>query len=376
MWKVPLFDTHFSAQEEDAVLRPLRRGWLSSGPEVEAFEHEFAVACKAPHAVAVASGTAALHLACMSLGIGPGDEVLCPSLTFVADANAVRYIGAIPVLCECAGADDLTIDPVHAAQCITEKTRAIIVVHYAGFACDMKAIMALAKEHNLVVIEDCAHALFTRIGETCCGLFGQAGCFSFYPNKNMTTAEGGMVITGNADLAQRLRRLRSHGQTVSTIERHYGEALSYDVRGMGFNYRLDEIRAALGRAQLQGLPESLEKRRRVRAKMIASLDSLPVDIPFKEVGTESVGLHIFPVLLPVGCDREKVMNHMKEMGVQTSIHYPPIHGLVEFGAKRGVLPITEDIGDRELTLPFFPEITDAQIALVSESLASALEQDK
>jgi len=249
-WRIPLADVDLGPEEEAAVLDVLRRGWLSMGEVTAAFEAEFAALTGARHALAVTNCTAALHLAGLALGWGPGDEVIVPSLTFVATANAVRYTGATPVFADITGESDFSLSAQDAAERITPRTKAIIVVHYAGHAADMGAILALAERHGLAVVEDVAHAPGADLDGRALGTWGNIGCFSFFANKNMTTGEGGMVTTDDDELAARLRLLRSHGMTSLTWDRHKGHAWSYDVVAPGYNYRIDEVRAAIGRVQL------------------------------------------------------------------------------------------------------------------------------
>jgi dTDP-4-amino-4,6-dideoxygalactose transaminase len=325
------------------------------------------------HAVAVSSCTAALHLACAALGIGPGDEVLCPTLTFVATANAPRSLGADVRLCESIGEDDLTLDPASVRSQLTPRTRAIIAVHYAGFACRMKELLELAGD--IPVIEDCAHALFTTYGGRTLGLHGRVGCFSFFSNKNITCGEGGALLTDDASLADELRRLRSHGMTSPTLERHQGRAYSYDVTAAGFNYRLDEIRAALLRVQLRRLPSFLARRRELFAHYAARLKGTPVRLPFLgdlRAEHDHTAIHILPALLPTGVDRAAVMARLKHVGVQSSIHYPPIHAFTAYREPPQELPGTEALARRELTLPFYPSMTEGDVDFVVQQLIQAL----
>jgi dTDP-4-amino-4,6-dideoxygalactose transaminase len=228
-WRVPLSDIDFDVEEEQAVLEVVRSRWLSMGAVTHEFEGEFAAFTGAKHALAVTNGTAALHLACLAAGLGPGDEVIVPSLTFVATANAVRYTGAEPVFADIESLDWLTIAPAAIEACITPRTRAILVMHYAGYACDMPAILEIAGRHNLSVLEDAAHAVGSELGGRRLGTWGSIGCYSFFSNKNMTTGEGGMLVTEDDALAERLRVLRSHGMTSLSWDRHQGHAWSCPV---------------------------------------------------------------------------------------------------------------------------------------------------
>lgn len=374
-WKVPLFDARFGPDEEEAVLRPLRSGWLTMGDEVRLLEDEIAAATGAKHAIAVANCTAALHLACLALEVGPGDEVICPTLTFVATANAPRLLGAAIRFCESVGEHDLTMDPAHVESLVTERTRAIMVVHYAGFACDMGALQAIAERHGLAIVEDCAHALFTTHSGRTLGRWGRVGCFSFFSNKNATCGEGGALITDDDRLADRLRLLRSHGMTTLTLDRHRGRATTYDVLTTGVNYRLDEIHAALLRVQLRRLPDFLRRRREIFHRYVEQFRGTPITLPFthgrfrEEIA--STGVHILACLLPEGVNRDLVMARMKELGIQTSIHYPPIHRFTAYESGER-LPRTEALARRELTLPFHPLMSEADVDFVVDSLLASV----
>jgi dTDP-4-amino-4,6-dideoxygalactose transaminase len=374
-WRIPLADIDFSSEEEEAVLQVLRSRWLTMGAVTQAFEEEFASYVGVRHAVAVANGTAALHLACIATGLGPGDEVIVPSLTFVASANAIRYTGAVPVFADIESEQDLTISLRSIEQRLTNHTRAIMVMHYGGYPCDMPAIMKLAKAHQLVVIEDAAHAIGSEIEGCKMGVWGDVGCFSFFSNKNMTTGEGGMVITNNDAIAHQLRLLRSHGMTSMSWDRHRGHAWSYDVVDLGYNYRIDEIRAALGRVQLRKLERNNELRRKLTAIYREQLEELApqIVVPFNKMRGVSA-CHLLPILLPRGSDRINFMEHMKSRGIQTSIHYPPIHKFHIYanGEKAPYhLPVTDDVVDREVTLPLYPGLIDKDVAVVVQAVRDA-----
>jgi len=376
-WRVPLSDLDFDDEEEVAVQRVIRGRWLSMGEETQLFEAEFARFIGSRHAIAVTNATAALHLACLAIGLKAGDEVILPSLTFVATANAVRYTGAIPVFADIENLDRLTISPAAIEQSITEKTRAILVMHYAGYACDMPAIMELARRYGLAVMEDSAHAIGSELDERRLGRWGRIGCFSFFSNKNMATGEGGMLATDDDALAERLRILRSHGMTSLSWDRHQGHAWSYDVVDVGYNYRIDEIRAALGRVQLRKLVAGNERRGVLTALYRDRLAELAptVQMPFA-AGRGTSCHHILPILLPEGQDRAHFMENMKQRGVQTSIHYPPVH---RFQAYRNVpgwgnpaLPFTEAVGAREVTLPLYPGMKETDVEWVVDSVRQAV----
>jgi dTDP-4-amino-4,6-dideoxygalactose transaminase len=372
-WKVPLADLALGPEEEAAVIAVLRSGWLSMGPKTQEFESQFADLLGIRHAFAVANGTAALHLACEVLGLKAGDEVLCPALTFVASANAILYTGARPIFVDIIGPRDLNLSVADAASKITPCTKAIMVVHYAGYPCDMDAIVALAHKHGLKIIEDCAHApgavYHSREGIKKLGTLGSIGCFSFFSNKNMTTGEGGMMVTNADELAGKIKMARSHGMTTLTWDRHRGHSFSYDVMTNGYNYRLDEMRAAIGMVQLSRLEAGNARRRILTMAYRDKLADLAgLEVPFAPAPAGSA-YHIFPVLLKDGGKRRDFMASLAQQGIQTSIHYPPIH---RFSYYRHLwplgfdhrLPHTEDVAAREVTLPLFPSMTEEQLAAV------------
>ncbi len=365
-WNVPLSDLQFDDAELQAVQSVVTSKWLTMGACSQQFEQEFAAFCGAKYAFGVTNCTAGLHLACLAAGIGPGDEVIVPSLSFVATANAVRYVGAVPVFADICSQQDLTISPASIEASITPKTKAIMVMHYAGYPCDMPAIQAIADRHHLIILEDAAHAAGTYLDGRHMGTWGLVGAFSFFSNKNLAVGEGGMVLTDDPQAAEKLRLLRSHGMTSLTWDRHKGHAFSYDVVELGYNYRIDEIRSAMGIAQLHKLAQGNQRRRDIAQQYRSALqEAVPqITIPFETHPGISSG-HIFPILLPRGMNRQVFMEKMKAEGIQTSIHYPPIH---LFQAHRSNEPldlgITEEIASREVTLPLYPSLSDEQINAV------------
>jgi dTDP-4-amino-4,6-dideoxygalactose transaminase len=375
-WKIPLADIDFDSREEEAVLEVLKSRWLTMGSITQAFEGEFSSFVGARHAIAVANGTAALHLACLGIGLGPGDEVIVPSLTFVATANAIRYTGAIPIFADIENEQDLDISVKSIERKLTDRTRAIMVMHYGGYVCDMPAITKLAKEYHLQVIEDAAHAIGSEDEGRKAGTWGDVGCFSFFSNKNMTTGEGGMIVTNNDATADKMRIMRSHGMTSLSWDRHRGHAWSYEVVELGYNYRMDEIRAALGRVQLSKLEKNNERRRNLSKLYREQLEEFVPSIvaPFNQSRGISA-CHLFPILLPAGSNRVGFMEHLKTEGIQTSIHYPPIHKFrtyAEAGEARYNLPMTENIAEREVTLPLYPGLTDDNVADVVQAVRNAM----
>ncbi len=376
-WKIPLSDIDFGPEEEEAVLQVVRSKWLTMGAVTQQFEQETADYVDARHAIAVTNATAALHLACVAAGLGPGTEAIVPSLTFVATANAVRYTGATPVFADIEGPANLNISAESIEACLTPRTRAILVVHYGGYACDMPFILDLAGRYGLAVIEDAAHAIGSRFGERMLGTWGDIGCYSFFSNKNMTTGEGGMLVTDDERLAERLRLLRSHGMTSLTWDRHKGHAWSYDVVGLGYNYRIDEVRSAIGRVQLKKLEHNNQVRRERTALYHELLPkAVPtVGRPFEDHPGISA-CHLLPILLPEGLERTRFMEGLKSRGIQTSIHYPPIHQFSAFrgrGEERGPgLKMTEALAAREVTLPLYPAMTEANVRQVVQAVQESL----
>ncbi|MBN1771195.1 MAG: DegT/DnrJ/EryC1/StrS family aminotransferase [Deltaproteobacteria bacterium] len=370
--RVPLAEVELGDPEIEAVVAVLRSRWLTAGPTVERFEAALAALAGVPHAVAVSNCTAALHLAYLALGVGPGDEVLVPTLSFVASANMACACGARPVFVDCLGEDDFNIDPTDLERRITPRTKAICVVHYGGYPCRIDEVLALAARHALPIVEDCAHAPGGTFRGRPLGSFGEIGCQSFFGNKNITTGEGGACLTRSDELAGRLRLLRSHGMTTMTWDRHRGHASTYDVALAGLNYRLDELRAAIGLCQLERLADHNARRgRAVRRYRRVLAERLPqIRIPF--AAAEESTFHIFPVLLPAGTDRPGVIARMRAAGVQTSVHYPPTHTFTAYRGSSPALPRAEALAPRILTLPLYPRLGDEDIGFVVDSLRAAL----
>jgi len=367
---ISLSDPVIGEAEKEALCAVIDSNWLTMGDRVARFERDFAALHDAPGAVAVGSCTAGLHLCLAALGVGPGDEVLVPSLTFVATANAVLYAGASPVFVDIERETSPHIALGDAEARCTSRTKAVIVMHYGGYLVDLPAWRSFADDRGLFLIEDAAHAA----GTADVGRFSDASAFSFFTNKNMTTAEGGMVLARNESTLDLMRRMRSHGMTTGTLDRHRGHAYSYDVTTLGYNYRMDELRAAVGTVQLERLPGWNRRRnelsRRYREKLARELPE--IEIPFN--GNHETAAHLMPVLLPASADRGKVMGALREHGIQTSIHYPPIH---LFSYYRNLfpditLPVTEAFCSRELSLPLHPSLDDDDLGRVVSTIKDAL----
>jgi dTDP-4-amino-4,6-dideoxygalactose transaminase len=368
-WSVPLADLDYGLEEEEAVLKVLRSKWLTMGAITQEFEAQFSRLVGSKYAIAVSNATEALHLACLALGIGPGDEVITPSLSFVATSNAVLYTGAEVRFADVIGPDELTIDPEDISRQVTPRTKAIIVMHYGGYPCRMREILAVAERFNLPVIEDAAHAPGASLNGKVIGTWGTISCFSFFSNKNLSTGEGGMLVTERDDLAEKVRLMRSHGMTSLTYDRHHGHAHSYDVIDLGYNYRIDEIHSALGLEQLKKLAANNAHRKDWTERYWQALADTGVGLPFRG-NAESPSYHIFPMLLPPSINRKVFMDALREKGIQTSIHYPPIHNFTYYRSRYGEisLPITEDISEREVTLPLYPNMGSERVDLVADSV--------
>lgn len=355
--------------EKRALAEVVDSGWLTMGERVRRFEQAFATLHGVADAVAVHSATAALQLSLAAFDIGPGDEVLVPSLTFVATASVVVHAGAVPVFVDLEAPDRPHVCLADARRRITPRTRAVVVMHYGGYGIDLAPWRALADEFGLVLLEDAAHAagLTGRVGT-----LSDGAAFSFFTNKNMTTAEGGMIVMSDPERLARARLLRAHGMTASTLERDRGHAVGYDVVAAGHNYRMDELRGALGLVQLARLPGWNARRRELTERYRAVLARrLPqVRVPF-DGGHPTTG-HLLPVLLPPGWHRPAVQAGLRAAGVQSSMHYPPVHRFSFYRAHfPGTgLPHTEAFADAELTLPLHPALTDADVDRVVAALGA------
>jgi dTDP-4-amino-4,6-dideoxygalactose transaminase len=375
-WKIQLAQLDYDGRETQAAAAVVDSAWLTMGARTAEFEAQFAEflggGCTA---LAVSSCTAALHMSLLALGVGPGDDVVIPALTFVAAANVVRMVGATPVVADCASLDDWNVSAKTLSRAITPATRAVIIVHFAGYPCQMAEITELCQARGIPLIEDTAHAPGAMIAGESCGTFGDIGCFSFFSNKNLATGEGGMAVARDPDLVQRLRHLRSHGMTTLTMDRHKGRATSYDVAAPGLNYRIDEVRSAIGLVQLDKLPAGNQQRRELTDAYRRALADVDVAMPFSGLPNDTVSAcHILPVLLPEGTDRQAAMAHLKRQGIQSSIHYPAFS---EFTAYQDRIrpddaTIATEISARELTLPLYPAMSVDDVATVCTALANAI----
>jgi len=386
-WKIPLTRTTLDEAEEGAALRVLRRKWLSMGEEVAEFEREFAAALGSKHAVALSNGTAALRVAYEACGLREGDAIAMPALTFVAAMNTALRLGLKPLLADVRGELDLTSGVVEfeAVRAREPKLKAIVTMPYGGWAPPMTELRAWCTRYGIVMVEDACHGLLGTHAGRALGTFGRVGTFSFFPNKNMTTGEGGMAVTDDEGAATTMRRLRSHGMTTMTWDRERGHAAGYDVELAGDNLRMDEIRAAIGREQLRKVPLSNERRRRIAREIVLGVRELgghDMRFPFHDgqarptEGTPAA--HLLVGLLPEYTPRETFRASLAGRGVQTSVHYPALdsfsHVRERFAASRALLPRLRAIESRIVTLPLAPNFTDAEIDYLCGAIVAALSE--
>jgi perosamine synthetase len=363
---IPVYRPDLSGNEQRYVLDCLETNWISSlGVYIPRFEHAVAEITGAAHAIAVSNGTVALHLALHSLGIGPGDEVIVPTFTYIASVNAIRQTGATPVFAD-SQASDWQLDPVDVLRRITPRTKAIVAVHLYGAACNMTALVALARRHGLRLIEDCAEAFGTKWQGRHVGTIGDVGTFSFFGNKTVTTGEGGMVICNDDALAEEMRLVKGQGQ--SPHKRYWHDRL-------GFNYRMTNICAAIGLAQIERLPSTLERKAEIAAQYCERLADIPVTLQLlpREV---DASLWLLTLLLPQCIDRDRLMERMWADAIETRPVFFCAHTMPVYSGLNGDerFPVAEDIAARGISLPSFPSLSSAEIDHVVQSLSFSLEE--
>ena len=374
--EIPLFDLRLDPEDIEAVLEVLRSGWLTMGPRTAEFESAFARHLGVRHTVAVSSCTAALHLAYLAAGVGPGDEVIVPAMTFAATAAAALYCGATPVFADILGPHDLSLDPDDVERRITPRTKAVTVVHFAGYPAPVERLRALTDAHGIALIEDAAHSPDAHVDGRMLGTWGLAGAFSFFSNKVLACGEGGLLATDDDEVAALARSLRSQGMTSGSWSRFIGETESYDASGLGFNYRLDEPRAALLLSRLRRLERDVARRRELTHAYRAKLAGIPgLSTPYTDAAVEHSTCYVMPVVVDDEIRRDGVRRHLRERhGVQTSLFYPAIHEFTAYRERFGAqsLPRSEHIARAEITVPLFPEMDEATQDRVVAALAEAL----
>jgi dTDP-4-amino-4,6-dideoxygalactose transaminase len=375
--EVPLFDLRLDPEDVEAVMEVLRSDWLTMGPRTAEFEETFAEHLGVRHCVAVSSCTAALHLAYLAAGVGPGDEVIVPAMTFAATAAAAIYCGATPVFADILGPHDLSLDPADVEAKLTSRTKAVCVVHFAGYPAPVRELRELCDARGIALIEDAAHAPAADVDGRMLGTWGLAGAFSFFSNKVLACGEGGLVATDSDEVAALARSLRSQGMTSGSWSRFTGRTDSYDTVGLGFNYRLDEPRAALLLSRLKRLDSDVARRRVLTKAYRAKLERVPgVTVPYTDAAVDHSTCYVMPVVVEDEARRDAVRRFMRDRGVQTSLFYPAIHEFTAYRERFGAvsLPRSEHIARAEITVPLFPEMDeptqDRVVAALAEGLSS------
>jgi perosamine synthetase len=371
--RVPFVVPNIEPSDKYAIENALKSNLLTDGPILKEFEKAFSKFTGSKYAIGVSNATSALHLSLKALGIEKGDEVIIPNITFVATANAVLYTGATPVLAD-VNPDDLNISIKSIQENINKKTKAILPVHFAGKSCDMLKIKKLSKQNNLKIIEDCAHAIGTNFNKTHVGNFGQTGCFSFYPTKNLTTFEGGMVITNSKKIASKIRNMRNHGITKSLKERFSkGYPWDFDMSELGYNYRLDEIRSSLGLNQLKRLQKMNKLRQNACTyynSQLKDVDGIELCID-PQLKNNSCHLYVIKIKKNYDLNRNDLFRKLLKKGIRTSVHYKPLNKFNFYKSKLKTyssLSCSNNLYSKILSLPLFPQITKHELDLVINTI--------
>ena len=361
--------------EIDEVVDSLKSGWLGTGPKVKKFEDMFKSYKGTKHAVAVSSCTAALHLSMLALGIGPGDEVLVPTMTFAATANAVIHSGGTPVLVDC-GRETMNIDLEDIKRKITPRTKAVIPVHFAGRPCEMDALVELTKKSGIKIIEDCAHAVEAEYKGRKIGTIGEMGCFSFYVTKNIVTGEGGMVISENDNYVNQIKTLAQHGLSKDAWKRYSDEGYKhYQVVFSGYKYNMMDMQAALGIHQLPRVENNWKRRKEIWDKYNSAFTPLPVFTPLPTDADVRHSLHLYTLLLDIdklSITRDQFLEEMTERNIGVGVHYLPLHlhpfYQKSFQYRRGDFPNAEWISDRTCSIPLSAKLSDKDVEDVIEAV--------
>ena len=370
--KVPFIIPEITKNDKNAVLNALNSRLLTDGPKLRKFESIFAKFTGAKFAIGVSNGTAALHLSLKALGIGKGSEVIIPDITFVATASSVLLTGATPVLADVD--ENLNILIPSIKKSITSRTKAIIPVHFAGKSCKINEITSIARKNRISIIENCAHAIGARVNSKHVGIFGQAGCFSFYPTKNFTTIEGGMVVTNSKNIADFVRYARNHGITKTLTSRFSsGKPWDYDIKNSGYNYRLDEIRASLGINQIKRVKKMNLLRKKAADYYNKKLEDIEgVIVPGKSIGVEHVHhLYVIRITRKYGITRDMLFQKLLKIGIRTSVHYKPLHMFTIFKKMAKIIDSLSNsvhVYSQILSLPLYPSISKKQQDLVINNI--------
>lgn len=379
---IPCFRPMIGEAEIEAATKVLRSGWLTTGAKAREFEQNFAAFMGGDvEAIAVNSATAGLHLVAEACGIGPGDEVLVPTLTFTATASVIRHLGAEVVLVDVEEGTNC-IDLDYAARCLTPRCKAIMPVHFAGYPCDMEKVLAFARRHGLKVIEDAAHALPTRSHGRLIGSWeSDATVFSFYASKPITTGEGGMIVTRDPEIAARIRTMRTHGLDRDAFDRFckVGASWSYDVVAPGFKYNLTDVAAAIGVVQLSRADALQTSRQRAAERYLEKLAGLPVDCPAPAPEGDLHSWHMFPIRVheTARADRDALIAHLAAENIGTSVHYRPLHEMSywkeRYRCAPGDFPVASRYFTGAVTLPLFPDMMDDEVDRVVAAVRHILE---
>ena len=377
---IPLSRPSFGEEEKKAVLNCLESGWVTTGPQTAKFEEKLCVYFGGRHTLALSSNTAGLYLALKALGIGPGDEVITSPLTFAATANVIEWSGAQTVFCD---VDPRTrnLDPGLVQKAITHRTKAIIPIHFAGLAADMAHFFALAKQHNLRIIEDAAHAFGATYADKKIGTFGDIQVFSFHANKNLSSCEGGAIVTDDKALLEKIRSLSFHGLSTSAWERAQGKKNVYDITQPGLKFNMMDLQATLGLCQLKKIDHMNHMRKHLVSRYVKAL----TDSPYLEMPPTSEGRswNFFAPLVRtdrLGINRDALATKLKEKGVGTTVHYRPLHLFSYYrkaypALKEGTFPHAENIGSTTLSLPLWPHLAEQEQDIVIEKLIKTLEEN-
>lgn len=368
---IPYGRQHIDEEDIKAVAETLRSNYLTTGPKVGEFEKSVASFCGADFGVAVSNGTAALHAAMFALGIGPGDEVIVPPMTFAATANCVLYVGATPVFADVLP-DTLLLDPAKAESKITDKTKAIIAVDYTGQPCDWDELHSVANRHNLALVADGCHALGASLNGRKVGTLADMTIFSFHPVKHVATGEGGMILTDSPELDAKLRQFRNHGITTDARTREEAGAWFYEMQELGYNYRMTDIQAALGVSQMTKLSGFLKRRREIALYYDHCFEATSIKPLAKKKAVEHA-YHLYVVRVP---NRDEVYNKLRKSGIYAQVHYIPVHlhpyYQKHLNTQKGLCPVAEKAYNEIISIPMFPDLTDENMKTVADTLVESL----